>query len=108
MRKMRIKCLVTIMIVALVIIPSACKAPAAFEVTSLNITPAEAGLGELVTVMADVENIGDIEGIYTASLTIDGIEVKRQDIWLGQRMTRTLTFDIGKDEAGDYNVEIGG
>ena len=68
MKKMGIKCIVTILIVALVIIPSACKAPAAFEVTSLNITPAEAGLGELVTVTADVENIGDVEGIYTASL----------------------------------------
>ena len=107
MRKM-IKCVVAILIVALVIIPSACKAPAEFEVTSLNVTPTEAGIGELVAVAADVENLGDVEGTYTASLTIDGIEVKRQDIWLGPRMTRTLTFDIGKDEAGDYDVEIGG
>ena len=61
MKKMRIKGIVTILIVALVIIPSACKAPAAFEVTSLNITPAEAGLGELVTVTAVVENTGDAE-----------------------------------------------
>ena len=108
MKKMRIRYLVAILIVTLAIIPSACKAPAEFEVTSLNITPAEAGIGELVTVTADVENLGDVEGTYTASLTIDGIEVKRQDIWLGPKMTRTLTFDIGKDEAGDYNVEIGG
>ena len=108
MRKMRIKGIVTILIVAMVIIPSACKAPAAFEVISLNVTPAEAGLGELVTVTAVVENTGDAEGTYTALLTIDGIEVKRQDIWLGPNMTRTLTFDIGKDDAGDYDIEIGG
>ena len=37
MKKMRIKGIVTatILIVALAIIPSACKAPAAFEVTSM-------------------------------------------------------------------------
>ncbi len=108
MQKTMIKGIIAILIVALVAIPSACKAPAAFEVTSLNITPAEAGPGELVTVIAIVENTGDVEGTYTASLTVDGIEVKRQDIWLGPKMTRTVTFDVGEGEAGDYNLEVGG
>jgi len=70
-----IKCIVSILIVTSVIAPSACGGPAeaAFEVRALNITPAEASIGELVTVSADVENVGDVEGNYTASLTIDGI-----------------------------------
>jgi len=72
-----IRCIATTLIFTLVIIPFACKAPAVFEVTSLNVTPAEAGLGELVRVTAEVENTGDVEGIYTVPLTIDGIEVNQ-------------------------------
>ena len=59
-----IKCIVSILVAISIIAPSACGGPAeaAFEVRSLNIAPVQAGIGELVTVSADVENVGDVEG----------------------------------------------
>jgi oligopeptide transport system substrate-binding protein len=82
--------------------------PATFQVSPLTITPAEAGVGEIVTVMAEAENLGDVEGIYTASLKIDGVEAETKEIWVGPGMKRKMSFGVKKDEAGTYNLEIGG
>ena len=57
-----IKYILSILIVTSVIAPSACGGPAeaAFEVRSLNITPAEAGIGELCSTSAKWDTIEDI------------------------------------------------
>ncbi len=81
--------------------------PATFEVSSLSITPAEAGLGQLVTVTASVKNVGDVEGTYTACLIVEGVEVERKDVLVAAGMTQVVTFNITKEESGSYNVEIG-
>ena len=82
--------------------------PATFEVSSLVVTPAEVGLGELVIATADVKNVGNVEGTYTVALMLDKVEVAREEKWLGAGMTRRVTFEVTKDEAGSYNIEIGG
>ena len=81
--------------------------PAPFEVSSISVTPDEVGLGELVIVTADVENVSDEEGTYTARLMLDKTEVASKEKWVGAGMTRTVTFEVAKDEAGSYNIEIG-
>jgi hypothetical protein len=86
----------------------ACAKPAAFEVTSLDITPPEATAGETAIVTAEVSNIGGSEGTYTAVLTVDGATVETKDVTLAPSATETVTFSLVKDTPGTYQVGIGG
>jgi len=72
MKKAMVKCAVAILAVALVISPSACKKAPEFEVISLVVTPSEALADEAVTVKVDVKNVGEAEGIYPVTLTVNG------------------------------------
>jgi len=82
--------------------------PAQFEISALNVMPGEVGPGELVIVMADVANTGEVEGTYTARLELGSVAVASQEIWLDAGMTRAVTFEVVEDEAGRYEVGIGG
>lgn len=85
----------------------ACAKPAAFEVTSLNITPSEATAGETVSITAKVRNTGGSEGIYAAVLTIDGTTVETKDVTLESGASETVSFSLAKDTPGTYQVGIG-
>lgn len=81
--------------------------PTQFTTSNLAITPAEAEIGQIVTVTADVTNTGDIEGSYSVALTINGIQVETQDIVVAAGTTRTVTFTHAEDTVGLYCVEVG-
>ncbi len=87
---------------------SGCKAPANFEVTSLEVMPLEVIAGEAVDVTAEVENTGASEGTYTAVLMVDGVEVERKDIVIEAGATGTVTFSLAKDTPGSYQIGVGG
>jgi hypothetical protein len=103
---------VTVLLLAVVLIlPLACKAPAApaqFEVTSFNISPLEITAGETASIAAQVKNVGGSEGVYSATLTVDGTEIERKDITVAAGATETVTFSLVKDKAGNYQVAVGG
>lgn len=82
--------------------------PAEFEVQSITVDPAEAGPGELVLLAVDVKNVGDIEGTYAASLTIDGEIAETRDVWVASGTTETLTFAVFFEAVGSYDLEVGG
>jgi hypothetical protein len=82
--------------------------PAAFEVTSLNITPPEATTGETVNIIAEVRNTGGSEGTYTAVLTVDGATVETKEVALAPSTSETVSFSLVKDTPGTYQVGIGG
>ena len=96
------------LLVIAILTPSACKAPAKFEVSSLVIRPAEVVAGEVVTVKADVTNIGGSEGVYTATLKVNGVETGTRDIVLDAGARQAATFSLVKDIVGTYNIEIDG
>ncbi|MBA7669045.1 hypothetical protein ES703_77171 [subsurface metagenome] len=92
---------------AALILPSACKTPAQFEVTSLDITPKEMVAGDSTIVTASVENVGETEGIYHAVLTIDGVEVETKDIPIIAGAKQDISFQLTEDMPGTYKIELG-
>ena len=91
------------------IIPTACaKKPAEFTVSDLAITPAEAEVWEEVTVTAKVENIGEVEGAYTATLKIDGVEAETKEVTLAGGTAETIAFTVIRDTGPSCDIEING
>jgi hypothetical protein len=92
---------------AVLILPTACKAPAAFQVMSIDITPPLIRAGETATVTTQVKNTGGSQGIYSAILTIDGTKVETKDVTVAPGATEKVTFSLSKDKVGIYNVAVG-
>lgn len=100
-----------VLLVLTLIVPLACKAPAEFELISLDIEPPEVVVGERVTITAQVRNIGGSEGTYTAMLTVDGVDgvdIEIRDITLAPEARGTVPFSLMKDTLGTYSVRVDG
>ncbi len=82
--------------------------PAAFTTSDLTISPAEADIGQSVTISVLVANTGDFTGSYEVTLKIDDVAVATQDVTLAGGASQTLTFTTTKDAAGTYTVNING
>jgi hypothetical protein len=89
---------------ALVTIPK----PAAFTIGSLDILPTSAVAGETVTISTVVTNVGGSDGFYTAVLQINGIKEGEQSFTLTAGASRTVSFDIVKENVGTYDVDLNG
>lgn len=105
MKKRLITAIVVMLVVALVI-PTGCVKRAEFEVGSLDISPDVVVSGEPTTVIADVENIAEVEGTYSANLTIDGAVVETQEVTVAAGAKETVTFQVVKEASGTYQVGI--
>ena len=81
--------------------------PAEFEVGPLESSRRIATTCKPVTIEAEITNAGEAEGTYTAVLQIDGIAVETKDITLGAGEKETVSFEIIREEEGNYNVAIG-
>jgi len=97
-----------VLLVATIIIVPACKAPAEFEVVSLDVAPPEVTAGETVSVTAEVKNTGGSEGIYTAILTVDGAKMETKEVTVAPGSTEAVRFSLVKDKTGTYQVAVGG
>jgi hypothetical protein len=82
--------------------------PAAIVFSNLDANPAEAGVGEPVTISVDAANIGQVEGRYRATLKIDGVVEAIQDVNLAGGANTTLLFTVAEDLAGTYVAEVDG
>jgi len=80
---------------------------AQFEVTSLDINPAEVTVGETANISARVTNTGRAGGVYYATLSVDGEKIGTKDINIEPGSTQTVTFSLSKDKAGTYEIGIG-
>lgn len=104
------KHLITAIVVALVvvlIIPTGCPKPAEFEVTTLDISPAEVVSGDPTDVTVEVENIGGSEGTYTVTLELDGIKLETKEDTLAAGAKETVTWQITED-IGTHQVGVDG
>lgn len=95
---------------ALIIPLGACAKPlpAAFEVTSLAVTPQEVTAGGTASVSAEVKNTGGSEGTYSAALTVDGATVETKQVTVAAGASKTVSFSLMKDKAGTYQIGVGG
>ena len=57
---------------------------------------------------ATVENIGEVEGTYTASFRIDGEEVETQDVAVAGGAAETVAFSFIRDVGPSCDIEIDG
>jgi hypothetical protein len=80
--------------------------PAEFLLTSLDIVPKEVVAGEVATVNAQVKNMGGTDGIYTVTLSVDGVKIQSKLIDLASKTTETVSFTVTRDKPGSYNVEV--
>ncbi|MEA1945001.1 MAG: S-layer protein domain-containing protein, partial [Euryarchaeota archaeon] len=90
-----------------VVLPSA-----RFELSDLILPEEEVSAGKRFEVTVDVTNIGDLEGTYTAELTIDDgngtvVYAGRENVTLDVGETKTLEFTPKIADAGTYTVAIG-
>ncbi len=83
--------------------------PAEFKVTGLTINPLVAEEGEPISISVNVTNIGDLEDIYIANLTINNALKENQTILLpGNKTSSIVEFSVIEDTVGNYTVELGG
>lgn len=98
----------SLLLMALIVSPACQKAPAEFEIASLEIAPPEVAAGETVTISAEVKNAGGSEGRYSAILTVDGVEVETKDITVALGATETVHFELVQNVVGTYILEVAG
>ncbi|HEX76672.1 MAG TPA: hypothetical protein G4O12_08880 [Dehalococcoidia bacterium] len=81
--------------------------PAEFKVVSLDIAPNPVKMGAEARITISIENVGEAEGTYTASLLVDGLVEQTSDVTLAGGATTSVSFLLSKDSPGSYSIEIG-
>ncbi|MCW4027678.1 MAG: hypothetical protein NWE76_09380 [Candidatus Bathyarchaeota archaeon] len=82
--------------------------PPAFTVSGLVVSPTEVEVGEEVTISATVTNTGEGEGSYTVVLKINEVAEDDETVLLAGGASTTVEFQVTKEDAGTYSVEVGG
>jgi len=82
--------------------------PATFTIDNLKVTPSQVMNGEVVTITADVANIGDVERSYTVILKINGIVETDRKVTLDAGSRQQISCGITRNVAGTYTVDING
>ena len=82
--------------------------PAAFTISSLEITPEEVDIGENVNVSVRVDNTGESEGVYQVVCKVDGVVVDEKEITLAGGSGESVVFTTTFDEAGIQTIEVNG
>ncbi|MFH0768511.1 MAG: tetratricopeptide repeat protein [Chloroflexota bacterium] len=82
--------------------------PAAFQVSSLGIFPAEAIAGETVSISALVSNTGGTAGSYQLVLKINGIVQATRDIAVNAGVSQEVSFTVASDVADRYYLDLNG
>ncbi|MFC1958986.1 CARDB domain-containing protein [Chloroflexota bacterium] len=83
--------------------------PAAFTVSSLNISPAEVAIGESVTISVLVTNTGDLSGDYEVALKVNSMVVDTKTLTsLAGDSSQTVIFTVTGDIVGSYDIEVNG
>lgn len=81
--------------------------PAAFQISSLSISPSEAYSGEVVAITILVVNTGGQADSYQLILKINGLVEATQEVTLDAGASQLVSF-ITKKGAGTYSVDING
>lgn len=82
--------------------------PAAFQVSSLNISPGAVYTGEAVTITVLVTNTGGQPASYQVVLTINGVAEKTKEVTIDPGASTEVSFNIAEGDAGMYSVDING
>jgi hypothetical protein len=81
--------------------------PADFTLSNLTINPVEADADEPVSILANVTNIGELEGNYTANLIVNDQPRDNQTVLLPGGETSSIEFVDTESIVGNYSVRLG-
>ena len=82
--------------------------PAAFQISSLSVSPAEVKIGEAVNISVLVTNTGGQPGSYQVILKINGVAEADKKVVLNAGASEPVSFTISKEAAGTYSVDVNG
>jgi hypothetical protein len=94
-----------------ILAPAATSSPpaeATFTTTNLSVSPVEVNPGSEVTISALITNQGQVEGSQSVVLKINGTIAETQNVTLGPGAFTVVTFEVIKNEAGTYSVDLNG
>lgn len=81
--------------------------PAEFEVASLVVPSEPVEATSPATVEVQVENVGEVEGIYMVTLQVNGEEMT-QDVVVSAGDTEVISFSLSMDRQGTYDIAVDG
>lgn len=82
--------------------------PVAFTPSSLNISPSEVNIGQIVTISISVANTGGEPGSYEATLKINGVVEARKEVVVAAGASEEVSFTTSKGAPGSYSVDVNG
>ena len=86
--------------------PTPSPGEAQFEVVEVT-TAEEVTAGVPTTINVTVENVGDVDGEYTAEFVVDGVVVDTRTVWIPAGEQRTVSFERTFEESGTFDVGSG-
>lgn len=81
--------------------------PSTFKLSKLEISPTESNVNEQIIIKADIANIGEVKGKYTAVLKINGVTTKTDEMIMLPGSSSFILFKIFPDSLGTYWVNLG-
>lgn len=81
--------------------------PATFKLSNLEINPTEADVNGKIVIKADIANIGEVQGKYTAQCKLNGIVTKTEEMIMKPGSGSFFVFTVSPDSPGTYTVNIG-
>jgi hypothetical protein len=79
-----------------------------FTINGLVISPAEANIGQTITISATIEETANISGIYEGTLRINDVVEETKPVTVGPNGSKQITFTVSKNVAGTYSVDLDG
>ena len=86
--------------------PGTTTSPAQFEITNLRVVPETPKVGDVLTILVDVQNKGDSSGSYTVLVTIGEIS-KMENVELEGKSSKTVQFQELADKEGTIEIKAG-
>jgi len=82
--------------------------PASFTLSEFSVMPHIVQVGEPVTAGITVTNMGGCEGSYTLVLKVNDVIEDSKEITLAIGESQEVSFEVIRESAGDYSVDING
>ena len=79
-----------------------------FKVTNLIVSPSEVKVGDTVTIIADVKNVGDATGTYTLKISVNGAIIHTEEVALSPEETKSVKCYYTPQSEGSYEVKADG
>jgi hypothetical protein len=78
--------------------------PAEIEVSELTLSPISAEPGQTVVITVTVDNLGEVAGDHTLTLTVDGKTEESRTITVQENSSENVNFNVARSSAGLYTV----